>query len=96
MDSLHDEVDRCDVCHIRGLGGPATAGDHTSNSSQAIDYDRTGIFFGGKNASFIVQGDDRTLLGYGDVVLVEILASVGDEGRRPTQSRSYSYPASGQ
>ena len=86
VDCLHDEVDRCDVCHVRVLGGPATTGDHTSNSSQAINYDRARISFGGKNARLIVQGDDHTLLGYSDVVLVEILVSVGDEGCRPAHS----------
>ena len=86
VDCLHDEVNRCDVCHVRGLGGPATAGDHTSNSSQAINYDRAGISFGEKNARLIIQGDDHTLLRYGNSILVEILASVGDEGRRPAHS----------
>jgi len=87
VDDLHDEVDRCDQRHVRSLGGPATAGDHTSNPSQAIDHDRAGISFGGKNARLMVQGDDRPLLGHGDIVLAEILASVGDEGRRSAHSQ---------
>ena len=50
VDDIHNEVDRCDERHIRALGGPATAGEHTGDSSKAIDYDRAGISSGRKNA----------------------------------------------
>lgn len=92
-DNLQDKGYGCDVGNVCGIRGATTAGEHTDNSSRAIDDNRPGIAFGGKSTGRLVEGQNRQLFGSRGVVVGVIFASVRDEGSSATDDSQACSPA---